>query len=116
MGILQNIKKLLVVQLFLFYVLLISGLIINFLQLLTLIIWPFNKQLYRKLNVHLAYSLWSFLTCLGQYWSGSEVELYISDEDFKYLNKEHIICLMVSFCFILNEFLESFILFLFTES
>ena len=95
MEMFKNIKSWLVVQLLLFYVFVVSGLIINFLQLLTLIIWPFNKQLYRKLNLNLAYSLWSFLTSIGQYWSGSEVELYISDADFKYLNTEHIICLMV---------------------
>ena len=55
----KNLKKFLPLQLVLFYVLIASGLIVNFVQFLTLIIWPFNKKLYRKLNTHLAYCLWS---------------------------------------------------------
>lgn len=71
-----------------------SGLIVNFVQLLTLVIWPFNKQLYRRVNRYLAYLFWSDLTTLAQYWSGSNVVIYIDEEDFKKVNKEHVICIM----------------------
>ena len=53
------IKGLPWVQFVLVYIFITSGLIINFLQLLTLVIWPFNKKLYRKVNIHLAYCFWS---------------------------------------------------------
>jgi hypothetical protein len=53
-------KSLLIVQVFLTYVFLVSGLFVNLLQLLTAcFIWPFNRTLYRKLNYHLATIIWS---------------------------------------------------------
>ena len=32
---------------------------------------------------------------MAQYWSGTTCDLYIKEEDFKYVNKEHVICIMV---------------------
>lgn len=37
------------------YVFIASGLIINTLQLFTLILWPINRQLFRRLNCRLSY-------------------------------------------------------------
>lgn len=37
------------------YVFIASGLIINTIQLLTLLLWPVNKQLFRKINCRLSY-------------------------------------------------------------
>jgi lysophosphatidic acid acyltransferase/lysophosphatidylinositol acyltransferase len=88
------LKKLLPVQLVLFYLFITSGLLVNLLQLLSLVLWPLNKKLYRSINRHLAYAFWSDLTALAQYWSNSDVVIYMSDEDWKYLNREHIICIM----------------------
>lgn len=35
------------------------------------------------------------MTTLAQYWSGSEIELYMNEDDFnKYIGKEHVICVM----------------------
>jgi hypothetical protein len=56
----RSLKGLVVVQLFLGYVFLISGLLVNFLQFLSAcFIWPFNRALYRKINYHLATIIWS---------------------------------------------------------
>jgi hypothetical protein len=57
---LHSIQSFLPVQLFIGYCFCVSGLIVNALQLLTLIcIWPFHKELYRRLNYHLATLIWS---------------------------------------------------------
>ena len=56
---LESLKRLFVLQLLLGLVFVVSGLIINFLQLLSCVLWPFNRALYRRLNCRLAYSLWS---------------------------------------------------------
>jgi len=44
---------------FLGYIFITSGLIINFLQLCSCVIWPFNRELYRKINCYLALGIWS---------------------------------------------------------
>jgi lysophosphatidic acid acyltransferase / lysophosphatidylinositol acyltransferase len=31
---------------------------------------------------------------LGQYWSGTDVEIYFSEEDFKYVTHEHSVIVM----------------------
>lgn len=57
---LNSLKGLLVVQLFLGYVFLVSGLFVNLLQFLSAcFIWPFDRALYRKINYHLATIIWS---------------------------------------------------------
>lgn len=64
MGLLAYLKTQFVVHLLIGFVFVVSGLVINFTQLCTLALWPLNKQLYRRLNCRLAYSLWS-RECLG---------------------------------------------------
>ena len=59
MGLMGYIKTLFVLQLLMGFVFVVSGLIINFIQLCTCLLWPFNKQLYRRINCRLSYSLWS---------------------------------------------------------
>lgn len=59
MGLLAYLKTQFVVHLLIGFVFVVSGLVINFTQLCTLALWPINKQLYRRLNCRLAYSLWS---------------------------------------------------------
>lgn len=39
------------------YVFIASGLIINTVQLFTLLLWPINKQLFRKINCRLSYCI-----------------------------------------------------------
>ena len=90
-----NVKKLALIQLFFFLLFIRIGLTVNFLQLLTFVfVWPFNKLLYRRLNRALACSFWSYITALAQYWSGCDCELFISDKDFEFVNKEHCIVIM----------------------
>lgn len=59
MGLFMQLKSLFILQLLIGFVFVVSGLIINFIQLCTCVLWPFNKQLYRRINCRLAYSLWS---------------------------------------------------------
>jgi len=91
----SNFKKQILPQLVISYTFLVSGLVINFLQLLTLIfIWPFSKIHYRRVNYYLALGLWGNLTALAQWWSGSDFNLFISDEDFAMLGKENAISVL----------------------
>lgn len=56
----NTLQSLLPVQIFLSYCFVVSGLIVNVAQFLTWIfIWPFSKQLYRRINYYLGVSLWS---------------------------------------------------------
>uniref|UniRef100_A0A671EH18 1-acylglycerol-3-phosphate O-acyltransferase 4 n=1 Tax=Rhinolophus ferrumequinum TaxID=59479 RepID=A0A671EH18_RHIFE len=52
------------------YVFIASGLIINTIQLFTLILWPINKQLFRKVNCRLSYCISSRLQSAGQEGAG----------------------------------------------
>lgn len=59
MNILNEFKSSFVIIIFLGYIFLVSGLIVNFFELCSCIIWPFNKQLFRKINCYLALGIWS---------------------------------------------------------
>ncbi|CAF1179516.1 unnamed protein product [Rotaria sordida] len=59
MHIYNEFKSSFIIVTFLGYIFLVSGLIINFLQLCSCIIWPFSKELYRKINRYLALGIWS---------------------------------------------------------
>uniref|UniRef100_A0AC11CQC2 1-acylglycerol-3-phosphate O-acyltransferase 4 n=1 Tax=Ovis aries TaxID=9940 RepID=A0AC11CQC2_SHEEP len=52
------------------YVFIASGLIINTIQLCTLLLWPVNKQLFRKINCRLSYCVSSRLQGPGQEGAG----------------------------------------------
>ncbi|UJR16396.1 hypothetical protein I4U23_003299 [Adineta vaga] len=88
------IKGLIIVQLFLGYVFLVTGLFVNLLQLLSaFFIWPFNRALYRQINYHLATVIWSPLTFIYQWWSNSDIVVYIKPEDLENLRRENAIWL-----------------------
>lgn len=70
MGLLAFLKTQFVVHLLIGFVFVVRGLVINSIQLCTLVLWPVNKQLYRRLNCRLAYSLWSRECCLRWAWHG----------------------------------------------
>ncbi|CAF3962053.1 unnamed protein product [Rotaria sp. Silwood2] len=89
-----EVKSSFIIVAFLGYIFLVSGLIINFLQLCSCIIWPFNKELYRKVNRYLALSIWSQFTFTAQWWSKSDCVLYISADDLEKVRKEHAIVIM----------------------
>lgn len=72
-----------------------SGLIINVAQcILYFGLKPFNKRLYRKIGYYLCYSFYCQLVFLADWWSGSTLYVYISDEDMNYCGKEHVLLLM----------------------
>ncbi|XP_036616372.1 1-acyl-sn-glycerol-3-phosphate acyltransferase gamma-like [Trichosurus vulpecula] len=68
-----------------------SGLVINFLQLCSLALWPLNKNLYRKVNCLLTYSFWSQLIVLLEWWSGSECNLFTDQNSVDKIGKEQAI-------------------------
>ena len=116
MGIISNLKANFFIHLLMGYVFVVSGLIVCFCMLLTWIcVWPWNKTLYRKIVVNLAYGHWSrknvtstsynstqyciFMrtnyfptefTFLAHWWSGSDTTLFFENpEDFQYVGREH---------------------------
>ncbi|XP_043111010.1 1-acyl-sn-glycerol-3-phosphate acyltransferase delta-like isoform X1 [Puntigrus tetrazona] len=94
MGIVQVLKTQLLCHLIICYVFLVSGFIINLLQLCTLPLWPFNKQLARKINCRLGYSISSQLVALLEWWSGTECTLYTDPESYKLYGKENAIVVL----------------------
>ncbi|KAG8431030.1 hypothetical protein GDO86_019540 [Hymenochirus boettgeri] len=94
MGIWGFLKTQFVVHLLIGFVFVLSGLIINFLQLCTLPLWGFNKQLYRRVNCRFSYSLWSQLVMLLEWWSGTKCTLFADQETVDYFGKEHVIIIL----------------------
>lgn len=93
-GLGSKMKTWVILHLLLCYLIVASGLIVSILMACTLVVWPFNKNLYRKINSYLAYSWWCHFTFLGQWWSGSECELYIDPSDLPYISNEHALVIM----------------------
>ncbi|CAF1565372.1 unnamed protein product [Rotaria sp. Silwood1] len=94
MHIYNEFKSTFIVIFFLGYIFLVSGLIINFFQLCSCIIWPFNKPLFRKINCYLALGIWSQLTFMAQWWSKSDFVLYINSDDLQKIANENILAIM----------------------
>lgn len=94
MGLLAYLKTQSVAHLLIGFVFVVSGLIINFIQLCTLLIWPINRHLYRRLNCRLAYSLWSQLVMLLEWWSGTECTLFTDQDTVDHFGKEHAIIIL----------------------
>ncbi|CAF0743582.1 unnamed protein product [Brachionus calyciflorus] len=92
---LKEFKKWFLPQVLISYTFLVSGLIINVLQLITFItIRPFNKHLYKRIIYYLSYSLYSAFPCLTHWWSRTKVTYYAKDEDFKMFGKENCFCVL----------------------
>ncbi|XP_071532361.1 1-acyl-sn-glycerol-3-phosphate acyltransferase delta-like isoform X2 [Panulirus ornatus] len=73
----------------------ISGVIINAVQfLLYVTLRPFSKSLYCSINYYLMYSLMSQVLFLAEWWSGSDVRVFASDESFQKWGKEHALIIM----------------------
>ncbi|KAK3880487.1 hypothetical protein Pcinc_015018 [Petrolisthes cinctipes] len=90
-----NIRSWKVLHLLMSVTFFISGLIINAFQFLFYItIRPWNKALYRNINYYLIYSLMSQVLFLADWWSGSEVRVFTSDESFQKWGKEHALIIM----------------------
>ncbi|XP_036396969.1 1-acyl-sn-glycerol-3-phosphate acyltransferase gamma-like [Megalops cyprinoides] len=94
MGLIAYVKQQFILQLLISFVFVVSGLIINFIQLCTCVLWPFNKQLYRRINCRLSYSLWSQLVMLLEWWSCTECTLYTDQATVDKFGKEHVIIIL----------------------
>ncbi|KAJ7363652.1 hypothetical protein OS493_009814 [Desmophyllum pertusum] len=89
----SSVKRFPLMWLWIAIVFLASGMIINCVQLLLLPLWIINKDLFRWLNLNVVYLHWCQLTFLAEWWSGMEIKLYGTKEDFDKLGKERAICL-----------------------
>lgn len=94
MNIVGFLKSQFLCHLFISYVFIGTGLIINCIQLFTLLLWPFNKQLYRKINCRLAYCISSQLVMLLEWWSGTDCTLYTDLENYPKYGKENAIVVL----------------------
>lgn len=63
MGLVQMLKSQFICHLIVCYVFLVSGIIINLLQLCTLPLWLVSKQLARRINIKLCYCISSRKYC-----------------------------------------------------
>ncbi|KAM6956650.1 1-acyl-sn-glycerol-3-phosphate acyltransferase gamma [Aplochiton taeniatus] len=88
------LKQNFLVQLLLGLVFVTSGFLINLLQFCTLPLWPIRKQLYRRINTRLAYSIWSQLVMFVEWWSGTECTLYTEPSVVEHLGKEHAVIIL----------------------
>lgn len=96
MGFLTSLKTSMVLHMLLGFVWLISGLILSLMMFITyLTIWPFNRDLYRKICSHLAYLNWSQFVFLAQFWSGCKCRLFCDDPALvNNFGKEHSLVVM----------------------
>lgn len=86
MALLAYLKSLFILQLLMGFVFVVSGLIINFIQLCTCVLWPINKQLYRRINCRLSYSLWSreYTLVLLFFYLHTIVKMHLRKEDSRW--------------------------------
>ncbi|XP_066507436.1 1-acyl-sn-glycerol-3-phosphate acyltransferase delta isoform X3 [Hoplias malabaricus] len=94
MGLLGLLKTQFLCHLVICYVFLLSGLIVNLVQICTLPLWCINKQLARKLNCRLAYCVSSQMVAVLEWWSGTECTLYTDPESYLYYGKENAIVIL----------------------
>ncbi|KAK4878917.1 hypothetical protein RN001_007063 [Aquatica leii] len=92
---LQSLKRSRLIHLLFAITFFTSGLIVNFVQcILYICLRPVSKRIYRKINWYLCATLYAQLVFMGDWWSRSEILVYIDKEDFKYWGKEHAYCVM----------------------
>ncbi|XP_030012668.1 1-acyl-sn-glycerol-3-phosphate acyltransferase delta [Sphaeramia orbicularis] len=94
MGLLQLLKSQVLCHLFICFVFLVSGIIVNMLQLCTLPLWLVNKQLFRRVNIRLAYCISSQMVAVLEWWSGTECTLYTDPKSYSHYGKENAIVVL----------------------
>ncbi|KAJ9565482.1 hypothetical protein OSB04_001448 [Centaurea solstitialis] len=68
----------------------VSGLIINLIQaIFYVIVRPFSKNTYRRMNRMVAELLWLELVWIVDWWAGVKVQLYTDPETLEMMGKEH---------------------------
>ncbi|WOH06500.1 hypothetical protein DCAR_0625928 [Daucus carota subsp. sativus] len=74
---------------------LFSGLVVNLIQAFFFsTVWPFSKNMFRRINSQVAELLWLEFVWLADWWAGVKVELYTDAETLHLMGKEHslIVC------------------------
>lgn len=94
MGLVQLLKSQFVFHLLMVYVFMVSGVIVNVLQLCTLPLWLVSKRLARKVNVRLGYCIMSQMVALLEWWSGTECTLYTDPKSYPYYGNENAIVVL----------------------
>ncbi|KAF0027377.1 hypothetical protein F2P81_020118 [Scophthalmus maximus] len=94
MGLLQLLKSQFLCHLVMCYVFLVSGVIINLLQLCTLPLWLVSKQLARRVNIRLSYCISSQMVAALEWWSGTECTLYTDPKSYPLYGKENAIVVL----------------------
>lgn len=110
MDIVGFLKSQFICHLLICYIFIVSGLIINFIQLFTLILWPINKQLFRRINCRLAYCISSrkilFLFCfklfsyfvLRELFKKKKSEMVVKVTYIKIITASYSACVCVERC------------------
>lgn len=94
MGLVQLLKSQFVFHLLMIYVFMVSGVIVNVLQLCTLPLWLVSKRLARKVNVRLGYCIMSQMVALLEWWSATECTLYTDPKSYPLYGKENAIVVL----------------------
>ncbi|XP_007546255.1 1-acyl-sn-glycerol-3-phosphate acyltransferase delta [Poecilia formosa] len=94
MGLLQFLKSQFLCHLIMCYVFLVSGLIVNLIQICTLPLWLVSKQLARKINIRLAYCIASQMVAALEWWSGTECTLYTDPKSYPLYGKENAVVIL----------------------
>ncbi|KAJ0696339.1 putative 1-acylglycerol-3-phosphate O-acyltransferase [Helianthus annuus] len=72
----------------------VSGLIINLIQaIFFVIVRPFSKNGYRKINRIVVELLWIELVWMVDWWAGVKVQVYADSETLEMMGKEHALCI-----------------------
>lgn len=93
MSFLNSLKGYRLSWLWLVTVFLLSGLIINCVQILLLPLWYVSHNTFRRINAVLCYLHWSMLTFLGEWWGQMDIKFYGKKEDYEKIGKEHALVL-----------------------
>ncbi|KAA8583913.1 1-acyl-sn-glycerol-3-phosphate acyltransferase delta [Etheostoma spectabile] len=94
MALLQKLKSQFVCQMIIWYVFLVSGFIINLLQICTLPLWLVSKQLARRINIRLGYCISSQMVAALEWWSGTECTLYTDPKSYPLYGNENAIVVL----------------------
>uniref|UniRef100_A0A224YSQ7 Lysophosphatidic acid acyltransferase / lysophosphatidylinositol acyltransferase n=1 Tax=Rhipicephalus zambeziensis TaxID=60191 RepID=A0A224YSQ7_9ACAR len=90
-----TVKTNLLCHTFFTLVFLSSGLVLNAFQLVVYcLVRPISRHWYRRINYYLVYASWAQVVAMAQWWSGSRIKVWGTDEDLDALLKDHHMCVM----------------------
>lgn len=71
-----------------------SGLVVNVIQLLSLVLWPINRKLYREINAKVVLLNWTMLICLAERWANVKLRLFGDADVYATLGTRKAICML----------------------